>query len=460
MHEIISLLKEYPDQYQTEIASFIDEGMNTWSTKDSSEKWRSTMTVFSQAVFNYLVSPQNDRASIDNVTTQAMKLKQAHLPMYVLLSFLHRLQNSSVALIEKQAAKKKTTYIIDAFENLEVACCQQWEAQTQPAADNTPHALYKSLFEHLGQPVIILDADKQVEDLNQQAMEMIVLDNAGEQKSKHYTYTDFAHKHINDLLSWFPSDRLALTEDAPKTTLGEFAIQDHNENYYYEVFYSTMNVQGLLPDKYILVFREITLYKLYETVLLHSATHDSLTGLPNRKHLFTSMNHALDIAKRNNNPFALMFVDLNDFKQVNDTLGHEAGDNLLAAISNRLRSSLRESDTIGRFGGDEFIIILETLASPRDVYKVKQKLTNAMALPFSINDIPIKVSASIGTSVFPNDGNTLQELITYADDAMYEDKYKRKKVPRSRRGIFCEHSAYDKRLDTILPPHLEMIQNL
>jgi diguanylate cyclase (GGDEF)-like protein len=154
------------------------------------------------------------------------------------------------------------------------------------------------------------------------------------------------------------------------------------------------------------------------------AFHDSLTGLPNRRLLFDRAQHALALAKRHENKVALLFMDLNRFKQVNDSLGHECGDKLLVEVAKRFSSALRNSDTLARVGGDEFTLLIENNPSMDDIMAVAEKLAACLHQPVEVAGKLLITSASIGVAVFPQDGDSIEGLLRKADNAMYQAKKK------------------------------------
>jgi len=156
--------------------------------------------------------------------------------------------------------------------------------------------------------------------------------------------------------------------------------------------------------------------------LKHLAHHDALTNLPNRLLLDARMTHAIERANREHLQVAVMFIDLDHFKTVNDSLGHEVGDKLLLSVSNRLSNCIREDDTVARLGGDEFVIIIEQVHDIGDLDALLQKIMNATSETISINEHDISISASIGISIYPDDGKTPEQLMRNADSAMYHVK--------------------------------------
>ncbi len=156
--------------------------------------------------------------------------------------------------------------------------------------------------------------------------------------------------------------------------------------------------------------------------LEHAATHDSLTGLPNRLLLMDRLAQATAQSERYSRGFAVLVVDLDRFKSINDSLGHSAGDAMLTEVARRLRSLLRKADTLARLGGDEFVLVLNEITSPREAESVASKVLANLAAPVMLSGIEVQISASIGVSIFPNDGVDADSLLKHADAAMYHVK--------------------------------------
>jgi len=154
----------------------------------------------------------------------------------------------------------------------------------------------------------------------------------------------------------------------------------------------------------------------------HLAYHDCLTNLPNRYLFLDRLNQAITRSKRSGNKTALLFLDLDGFKRINDALGHSVGDELLTSIAKRLRKAVREIDTVARIGGDEFTVVLVDLQDDQDAAKIAQKIHRTMSKPFIINEQELFMTVSIGISFYPNDGLDVESLIRRADIAMYRAK--------------------------------------
>ena len=151
-------------------------------------------------------------------------------------------------------------------------------------------------------------------------------------------------------------------------------------------------------------------------------TTDPLTGLPNRLLADDRLHLSVNLAHRDARPIAVLFVDLDRFKRVNDTFGHPVGDDLLQQVASRLRDAIRESDTVARIGGDEFLVVLHAIANPTDAEKVAQSVLDAMTSPFELNGHEVYLGASVGIAVFPEHGDTPELLVSHADLAMYRAK--------------------------------------
>ncbi len=163
-----------------------------------------------------------------------------------------------------------------------------------------------------------------------------------------------------------------------------------------------------------------------EATVRHAAFHDALTGLPNRTLSADRLEHGLEQAKRHVRKLAVMFMDLNGFKAINDTHGHDAGDIVLRTVAARLKENTRGDDTVSRLGGDEFLYLMTEIQSEEDIRAVVEKIVCAISTPFDVvlpsGVINLCVHASIGIAVFPQDGATADALVSAADKAMYEAK--------------------------------------
>lgn len=174
-------------------------------------------------------------------------------------------------------------------------------------------------------------------------------------------------------------------------------------------------------EKFVIILRDNRLHKARERELLTQAYHDHLTGLPNRLLLKTKLESAIIRAERQRRQIAVLFIDLDNFKPVNDQHGHFEGDNILIAVAKRLQDNMRKVDTLSRMGGDEFIALVD-VADNSQAQAVAEKLTRCIEQPFILKEVNINLSASIGISLFPSDSRTAEQLLQNADEAMYHAK--------------------------------------
>ncbi len=171
----------------------------------------------------------------------------------------------------------------------------------------------------------------------------------------------------------------------------------------------------------------------------HLANHDPLTGLPNRRLFNEHTSQAIKLASRKKTKFALLMIDLNRFKRINDTYGHMLGDQVLQKVAARFSEGLRESDLISRWGGDEFAILAFEILNKSDVVKIITRLFNAFKLPINVNGQPFTIEMSIGAAIFPKDGENQQRLFRNADAALYQAKNRQ----THRSYCFAEDSLQD-----------------
>lgn len=176
------------------------------------------------------------------------------------------------------------------------------------------------------------------------------------------------------------------------------------------------------PQNYVALFTDITPLKEYQSKLESLAHYDALTGLPNRVLLADRMQHAIAQCQRRGDALAVVYLDLDGFKAVNDTCGHAIGDELLIAVSHRMKEALRDGDTLARIGGDEFVAVLVDLATPPHCEPILERLLRAAADPVVVREHRLHVSASVGVTLFPTDQSDPDRLMRHADQAMYQAK--------------------------------------
>jgi len=208
---------------------------------------------------------------------------------------------------------------------------------------------------------------------------------------------------------------------------GEWQGEIWNQRKDDEIFPALVAINAVKNDAgevthYVSVFSDITSIKQTEERLSHLAHHDSLTGLPNRVLLNFSLEQAIKRGAREDKQVAVLFLDLDRFKIINDSLGHAKGDRMLEVVATRLSAGIREVDVIARLGGDEFVVVIDGLDKASDASLVAESLLDRLATPFQVGTQEIYINASIGISVFPRDGRDIETLVKNADAAMYRAK--------------------------------------
>jgi diguanylate cyclase (GGDEF)-like protein len=186
---------------------------------------------------------------------------------------------------------------------------------------------------------------------------------------------------------------------------------------YAEAQLGNANVIGGFQARFL--WNVITRLKQSNEQILHLAHHDALTSLPNRVLFYDRLNQEITSANRENESFAVLFLDLDGFKLINDTFGHDVGDALLCAAAKRISACVRDSDTVARMGGDEFTVILSNVRSASSKDRVAKKIIEAISQPFVINGKSCMVSVSIGIALYPDNAKTAEQLVKIADAAMY-----------------------------------------
>ncbi|HVN55654.1 MAG TPA: diguanylate cyclase [Anaerolineaceae bacterium] len=176
------------------------------------------------------------------------------------------------------------------------------------------------------------------------------------------------------------------------------------------------------PLYYVGIFSDLTLQNDTEEFLKYIATHDPLTSLPNRSRFYDFLNNAIYEARVNSHPIAVLFIDLDGFKNINDTFGHEIGDQLLQAVADRLQESVPSGAIVSRIGGDEFTIILNPIAAPTEASRAAMELIESISRPYHLDETVAQITASIGISIYPGDGDNAESLLQRADKAMYQVK--------------------------------------
>jgi diguanylate cyclase (GGDEF)-like protein/PAS domain S-box-containing protein len=196
---------------------------------------------------------------------------------------------------------------------------------------------------------------------------------------------------------------------------------DHDEISGESILTPIFNSEGICTHVFS-VTRDITERKKLEDQLHFMAYHDTLTGLPNRRLLLDRLQQAIIDAKRYHHGIGILYLDFDHFKSINDTYGHDVGDQFLQGLAERLKTCLRHADTIARLGGDEFVVLLTSIDNDTQVEKVARRIVETFQQPWETGPYRFHVTTSIGISLFPQDGEAIDELISHADKALYQAK--------------------------------------
>jgi diguanylate cyclase (GGDEF)-like protein/PAS domain S-box-containing protein len=276
--------------------------------------------------------------------------------------------------------------------------------------------LSAAVLEHIADGVMVIDPNGKIVAVNQ-AFTQITGYTESESLGQHSSLTR-SNRHDEAFYE-------ALWRDLANTGFWRGEIWNTRKNG--EVYPEWLTVSAVRDDQgvvthYVGVFSDITKAKESQDKLDHLAHHDPLTALPNRLLFHDRLQHAMQQAGRNKQQLAVLFIDLDRFKNVNDTLGHHVGDELLKQVASALEAQLREGDTLARLGGDEFIVLLENVDGAFGAGHVAGKLVSMFERPFIVSDYELFVTCSVGVSLYPQDSSDLNMLIRNADVAMYQAK--------------------------------------
>jgi len=275
--------------------------------------------------------------------------------------------------------------------------------------------IIKTVFEEATEGIIIEDAQNNVIHVNPAMLHMLHMsEDSLMGKNSNYLskmLTPEIQKNIHNAMDteghWY--GEVEITRPDKKSFLAwmtmDIVMDKHNQ-----------------PSNIVIMLTDISEIHISRTQMKHLATHDTLTDLPNRALIFEYLNHAINSAKRMESNGALLFIDIDCFKDINDNYSHQTGDLLLQSFALRLSKITRESDILGRLGGDEFLLILENISQIEDILSVIEKIRTELSTPFVINGLSIDITVSIGVSSFPENGDNADILIHAADQAMYNVK--------------------------------------
>ena len=273
----------------------------------------------------------------------------------------------------------------------------------------------KKIFEEATEGILISSYDAHYFEINDAFCRMLGISSA-----------QIPGRKLNDYRKFFDKETAKKVMQAIETDgcfHGEVSILRHDGTKLFAwMSIDTVYDENQTPAYLVVMLTDISELHASKEKLHFAAMHDTLTRLPNRTALFERLNAAIERAKRNREKGALFFIDLDHFKEINDSAGHDRGDKVLITCARRLQNALRHSDTVGRFGGDEFLVILEKIKDSDTAMQLAQKLISLINEPCNIGNDRYELGASIGIAIFPDDGIDAEHLIRYADLAMYRAK--------------------------------------
>ena len=277
-------------------------------------------------------------------------------------------------------------------------------------------ARYKTLFDHSTDAVFIINTDMTFLAVNHRAAQFLG-----------YQQEELVGQSSSKFV--FSEERTQASQKAGHILAGEepvryertFIRQD-GQQVVGEISAAVVHDDKGTPLYIQSIVRDVTERKRTEQYLQHQATHDPLTNLPNQQYFHTRLEETLLKARRNTSQVAVLFIDLDGFKNVNDLHGHVFGDQVLQAVATRIKQTLRASDILARIGGDEFCLFLDEVQSDQDFFSVAQKISKSFEAPFNIETFSCQLSVSIGISLFPDHAEGIIDLIRLADVAMYQAK--------------------------------------
>lgn len=275
---------------------------------------------------------------------------------------------------------------------------------------------FRVIFQTSEQMLFITDPDGNIVQINERAMAFCDVKQLAAIGSKIWSLPPWGNKERTAV-----AVRNALgPRNSPQKTRVEIEIAPNPiEKSTIEFVIRSLPAKDITPGYLLVEGRDITLVREKEKNLQRRAYHDDLTGLPNRTQLLSALSTLCSIGERRNRSFSVLFIDLDNFKQVNDTHGHGTGDQVLKQASQRLLKSVRGEDVIARYSGDEFIAVINEAGSLTHTRAVADRILKDMSVSFDADGVPIQLSVSIGIANFPEHGSTAEDLIHNADEAMY-----------------------------------------
>ncbi len=278
-----------------------------------------------------------------------------------------------------------------------------------------------TLLEHSSNEIYIVDME---------SLDYLYV-NEGASAALGYTKEELLHMNVRDVSPFISTEEIKYLRKSLKNTKHAIIRSVHQRKdasrypvqaYIHTLEYKHKHAYVIFDTDFSEIVRLEEEHKEQAELMEYQAYHDTLTGLPNRALFKDRLQQIIITSKRYKQKFALLFIDLDQFKKINDSLGHHVGDEVLIETAKRFQTILREEDTLSRLGGDEFTVILKNIKTKKDIAKVAQKLINSMKKPLATKHHTLHISSSIGISTYPDDASTQNDLIKFADTAMYKAK--------------------------------------
>ncbi len=278
-----------------------------------------------------------------------------------------------------------------------------------------------TLLEHSSNEIYIVDME---------SLDYLYV-NEGASAALGYTKEELLHMNVRDVSPFISTEEIKYLRKSLKNTKHAIVRSVHQRKdasrypvqaYIHTLEYKHKHAYVIFDTDFSEIVRLEEEHKEQAELMEYQAYHDTLTGLPNRALFKDRLQQIIITSKRYKQKFALLFIDLDQFKKINDSLGHHVGDEVLIETAKRFQTILREEDTLSRLGGDEFTVILKNIKTKKDIAKVAQKLINSMKKPLATKHHTLHISSSIGISTYPDDASTQNDLIKFADTAMYKAK--------------------------------------
>tara|TARA_R110002050_G_scaffold71891_1_gene154610 strand:+ start:43921 stop:47745 length:3825 start_codon:yes stop_codon:yes gene_type:complete len=301
----------------------------------------------------------------------------------------------------------------EAFQNIMLLFVSGLRVLCKLTEDQNLMRLHRAAVENTANSIMIMSADSTIEWVNEAFVHLTLF-------------------QVDEVIGYTPKilkgsvNKQGYTQEIWQTISSGNTWQGEQENYrkdgqsldVYQTITPLMDNQGSITH-FIAVMEDITVRKANEERIAFMATHDELTDLPNRNLLHDRLEQAISFTARSNTKMAVMFIDIDHFKFINDSLGHQVGDELLQVLAKRFTGALRKGDTVARFGGDEFVVILPEIVALENINNITHNLLQAIQLPYNIAGHELMVTGSLGISVYPDDSENADDLIQHADSAMY-----------------------------------------